>query len=840
MALSVKSKYMRRYLAVWVWTLTTLSSSVSAASQAITFFIRTHLNRCEEQNDFPLLLRHVLSGTPKDDALAPALYSRTGGNVSHKDRMARDENGNLKERVTCFRRGTTVWYLSKACGAPCPFARVGIALRDYSEGSSITYVEGRKGDSDFSRGLKRKREHNLRRRAGSGPAARRPEDDSDVDERRKPPKIKLTLRLRPNPTSLREKSEREVEETSSSSSDSESDAEDERMDVDTPARSPTPPPSEPSDEPYPFPPYPISRRIDIPSYTPSEYVYPNFYKSPTYTCSSSGFFSEWPPAPRPLACIEPSAQSRSRHQRESSVSFSIASPPPDSDDEFDIDDDDDEEAPASMSPEMKIKREDELSYVWPQAAPSTSSLDLPHIKSEPFDDDVFDAAGSKRSSTHTVKQEAGDDFSLDLSALNFGDGESDFFGFGVAHQDDGLFGFGNGSSWDEPVDLTFDEPVQSTAEDRLRAAAACDNFSWRSVKLLGPETIDLKELDENDWDERCSVQDDVSTDQSSTQEGQLALQHEEEPKHPPTPSRSRASTVDSLSSPPSLAGWSVCSPDTELESVGPASPLSFAVPESPIITRSDEAEAVLRAGNGVMARSSPMVIPGKASASLAPSRQAAAAIPFDDVQSIPLSEDSAPWERGMFTEADVEKHLLEPPRPMLTMALSFPTFKIPLEEMVPEPPLSPQEEAVFQSLCIWPDSPSEDERKEGATKEETMEVAMQDAPSMTDLALTSVIAAATRPTMRLRERRPSRRPEEVEQARKQTEMCNVDAEGLDDAGETDSGTSSTPRKREKCAASLNDVDATPTGRGPLRRSKRVANATAMQRNRERLRKRAVS
>ena len=53
--------------------------SVSAASQAITTYIRNHIRRCEEEQDHPLLLRHVLSGTASDDDLLPALHSRAGG-----------------------------------------------------------------------------------------------------------------------------------------------------------------------------------------------------------------------------------------------------------------------------------------------------------------------------------------------------------------------------------------------------------------------------------------------------------------------------------------------------------------------------------------------------------------------------------------------------------------------------------------------------------------------------------------------------------------------------------------------------------------------------------------
>ncbi|KAL5511501.1 hypothetical protein ACEPAH_4718 [Sanghuangporus vaninii] len=837
-----------------------ICQNVSAASQAITFFIRSHLNRCEEQNDFPLLLRHVLSGTSKDDALAPALYSRTGGNVSHKDKMARDENGNLKERVTCFRRGTTVWYLSKAAGAPCPFARVGIALRDYAECSSITSVEGRKGDNDFSRGLKRKRELNLRRRAGSGPAARRLEDDSDSDERRRPPKIKLTLRLRPNPAGGREKVE-SAPERSSSSSDSDSGMEDERMDVDNSTRSSAPPPSESTadeDDVCSFPPYPISRRIDIPPYTPSEYVYPTFYRSPTTNYSTSAFFSEWTAVAKPMACVDPPPQSSSRYRQEraASVPFSVASPPPDSDDEFGLDDDDDDDVSLSMSPEVKLKREDELSYVWPQAAPSTSSLDLANVKSEPFDDlDLFEAASSKRSSTHTVKQEDCDDFSLDLASLSltFGEPEgreSDPFGLGGIREDDGLFGFGDGLSWGQPVDLTHDEPVQSTREDMLRAQAAIDTGSWRHVELLGPETIDLQELEESNWGEEHSSQGGVSL--SSSKDSQSAShQEEDDAKQLPTPARSRASTIDSLSPPPSLASsvhtWSVSSPDTELDSVGPASPLLCTGPESPIIIRNDGTESILRAGDCGIERSFPWMIPGKAVSSSVPSRQSAA-LRLDDVPVpvIPLSEQSAPWERGMYTEEDVEKHLLEPPRPLAMMALTLPSFTdMAAEELVPEPPLSPQEEAVFQSLCICPDVSSEDEQQTDKAKQESIEVSEQVEGHMPDMTLASVFVAATRPTMRLRERRPNRRSSELGRARNHAEMCSADARkvvgdtGVDNDAEHATVASASQRKREKSDIPVHDNDDTRTNRATLRRSKRVANATAMQRNRERLRKRTV-
>ncbi|KAH7877599.1 uncharacterized protein C8R40DRAFT_905653 [Lentinula edodes] len=105
--------------------------NVSAASQAITTYIRAHLQRCEVQQDQPLLLKHVLSGTAADDDLLPALYSTCGGASS-----------STESRATNFRRGTVVWYLSRSTGAPCPFARAGIRLCDYVDlGASQTTLK---------------------------------------------------------------------------------------------------------------------------------------------------------------------------------------------------------------------------------------------------------------------------------------------------------------------------------------------------------------------------------------------------------------------------------------------------------------------------------------------------------------------------------------------------------------------------------------------------------------------------------------------------------------------------------------------------------------------------
>lgn len=256
--------------------------SPSAAGQAITSFIRNHMQRCDLEQDQPLLLKHTLSGTPSDDDLVPALYSRSGG--------AHCTPHDTERRVTNFRRGTVIWYLSRAAGAPCPFARAGIRLCDYK------YV----GDAKFEEqqcGQKRKRL--LRPRAGEKDGS--DSDDLPSDSERRPPKVKLLLRLKPrisppstdatpdsspNLAPSKKVNDRSISQASSDS---------EGMHAARP------------DEPI-FPPYPRPS-ISIPVYTPSlEDIYPELFT---------------PVTPMPV------------HRRSSSITHSVASPPPDSDDDSD-------------------------------------------------------------------------------------------------------------------------------------------------------------------------------------------------------------------------------------------------------------------------------------------------------------------------------------------------------------------------------------------------------------------------------------------------------------------------------------------------------------------------
>ncbi|KAJ3844498.1 hypothetical protein F5878DRAFT_525671 [Lentinula raphanica] len=178
--------------------------NVSAASQAITTYIRAHLQRCEAQQDQPLLLKHVLSGTAADDDLLPALHSTSGGASTSAD-----------SRTTNFRRGTVVWYLSRSTGAPCPFARAGIRLCDYVDLNASQTVSKKRMDSQQC-GQKRKRRSTrecvLKHSAPLEPSRESSrslsplsslvdsddESDASSDNEEPPPvKVKLTLRLPP-------------------------------------------------------------------------------------------------------------------------------------------------------------------------------------------------------------------------------------------------------------------------------------------------------------------------------------------------------------------------------------------------------------------------------------------------------------------------------------------------------------------------------------------------------------------------------------------------------------------------------------------------------------------
>lgn len=322
-----------------------MCQNVSAAGQAITTYIRNHLQRCEIQQDHPLLLRHVLSGTASDDDLVPALHSRSGG--------AHCSLPPGEKRVTNFRRGTVVWYLSRAAGVPCPFSRAGIRLCEYTENGRVGTV--------VNPGKERKRERDrLRRAEQSGQkrkrlpracAARQDSDsDSSEEEEQPPPKVKLTLRLKPSLASSSSASSSPAQ--SSSPPDivdlsSESDSEDEAM-------------SDSSSE----------NEVPAQAATLSRPAYPH---PPSDTRASIGDVSPSFPS-APFSATSPYSD---RPWRSPSVPFSATStsPPPDSE----MDEDEEEE-----EPDEEDAVEDDMSVM---DGPSEFSIDPSGYDSPTWEDE---------------------------------------------------------------------------------------------------------------------------------------------------------------------------------------------------------------------------------------------------------------------------------------------------------------------------------------------------------------------------------------------------------------------------------------------------------------------
>ncbi|TFK42883.1 hypothetical protein BDQ12DRAFT_644791 [Crucibulum laeve] len=336
--------------------------NVSAASQAITSYIRAHLQRCETEQDCPLLLRHVLSGTPSDDDLLPALHSRSGGAHCAV---------NIENRVTNFRRGTTVWYLSRATGAPCPFARAGIRLCDYTEHGKTGPLpppskkekrklkERQRLEQQQQCGQKRKR--SLR-----GCTARDSGSESDTDADKPPPKVKLTLRLKPllakAGSSSNSGGRRLISyarhDVSSDSSDSDSDSD---MSVNSSDEESH---KKDEEEPWSLPPYP-RHSISIPCYTPcSEAPYPPFFTEAS------------------------TSQLKDPFRRSPSIPYSIGSPPPESDE--------DEDFHVSMTAEDRewdadLDSEGDGETMWESPGPRSPSAPLIYpvaqvaVKEEPRD-----------------------------------------------------------------------------------------------------------------------------------------------------------------------------------------------------------------------------------------------------------------------------------------------------------------------------------------------------------------------------------------------------------------------------------------------------------------------
>ena len=452
--------------------------SPSAAGQAITSFIRNHMQRCDLEQDQPLLLKHTLSGTPSDDDLVPALHSRSGG--------AHCTLEDAERRATNFRRGTVIWYLSRAAGAPCPFARAGIRLCDYKYTGDAKFEEQQCGH---------KRKRLLRARACDKDGS-----DSDglpSDSERRPLKVKLLLRLKPRPSPPSTDATADLCPRSALPKGADHGSISHAGSDDGGERTVRP------DEPI-FPPYPRPS-ISIPVYTPSlEDIYPELFT---------------PVTPMPV------------HRRSSSITYSVASPPPDSDDDdydptiqscrrrsgfslrqshdnfdsdfdtdldFDFEGDTRDESPGPRSP--STPSDDDRVVIKVEA--SDLGL-LSNWEGKNGGSNAGESSAPLPSSTYPKKEE------LDLWNWN---GFNNFRihdlsqppnspeAFLIKHED-----VDSVTTCLDDEDVTLLGPLSavepsssvdlpSLLEERKQSASI-----WKDVELLGPDSLRIQDFDESDW-----------------------------------------------------------------------------------------------------------------------------------------------------------------------------------------------------------------------------------------------------------------------------------------------------------------------------------------------------
>ncbi|OSD02904.1 hypothetical protein PYCCODRAFT_1366761 [Trametes coccinea BRFM310] len=492
-----------------------MCQNASAAGQAIATFIRNHYTRCNEQDDQPLLLKHHMSGTIYDDDLAPALYSRVGG--AHCT-----NNNTLQNRLTNFRRGTQVWYLSKAAGAPCPFAAAGIRICDYNEDGKVGAV--------LNPGRERKRERDRLRKAAQTCGQKRKRlprtcadkedsgsDSSDAEEER-PPKVKLTLRLRPcltsssggsSSNSVRSTSRSEspeAEEDADLDSDSDSESESDAMSVqededeDEPLESANPMSSgaHPVDAQH--------RKFSLPSDLPPPP--PSFpLPSESYQRSMSLPYSEVSGSPPPDSEVEDDDYHITMTDARRLYSRSCAS----SDDEdsawdgdffgdVDVDTETQWDSPGPRSPSVQI--EDEVT-VKQEPTDVRGLLDAwENLESQATDLKVLNIVTQAAAAERELQEQATSD---DLLKWTWpGTQPADAERIKQEDVEPNLF---SDSDFTPPSDsvspaLAYD-PYDSPVEEcpfRSTGSPAYE-WQWRDVELLGPDSVKTRDLDDGVWHE---------------------------------------------------------------------------------------------------------------------------------------------------------------------------------------------------------------------------------------------------------------------------------------------------------------------------------------------------
>ncbi|VDB91447.1 unnamed protein product [Peniophora sp. CBMAI 1063] len=713
-----------------------MCQNVSAAGQAITTYIRNHMQRCEAEQDHPLLSRHVLSGTPSDDDLVPALHSRSGG--AHCALTPGDT------RTTNFRRGTLVWFLSKAAGAPCPFARAGIRLSEYTEdgkvGITASGPRDRKRERDRRRraqtsaqlcGQKRKR---LSRgcKADGAEAGAETEEEQDPDPR--PPKVKLTLRLRPSLVHASSSSNSPSVTPSISASP-----------APTPVTVPTPPVSRETSE-SPDEDYIVSSSDESDDGDESEGDMSvdgdSESDSGSEASSDSGLYANHPdsaffrmPSPSSFAL---------RHSR----SPSVASPPPDSDvDLAHVDDDDDmfnwsadedEQAQPRETIDLTIVKEEvdedaissmlaawdtrdlaESSAAVIQAVaaaaakateqeaaaaafiPKTEEVYIKREEIDTWDFADFGAPAPAAASTSAAAEEE--------EAEQQEEWEESVVFSPVEELGNMRWGSASTSSWvpQNPADSgrRFSESfaiASSSAPAPLAKPRRMSELLWQDAEILGLETITAKELEEGDWTPTAAATGPSTWAGAGmgARRSAFAARQPIMPVHPtnvfpPTPTTATFGPPHTPLRPPAELGVPASAPspsaisDVSQDEPGPRTPPPTAHAALPAVWSSSPADGSTPFNFGFGNTHFPSVgEPSSARASVPAKRRAASPIP-------PLAHDM---------DVDMGDHAVDD-----EVARSAELLKLvpplPPPSVSPEDtdPLSPAEEAVFDQLCAVPD-----------------------------------------------------------------------------------------------------------------------------------------
>lgn len=475
--------------------------SPSAAGQAITSFIRSHLQRCEIEQDQPLLLKHVLTGTASDDDLVSALHSRSGG--------AHCTLSSAENRLTNFRRGTMIWYLSKAAGAPCPFARAGVRLCDHKDLGDVK--------PEQHCGQKRKRLLRARSRGRGGSDS----EGVNSDTEKRLPKVKLTLRLKPPrmlsintpPTatsasgssfcSNRQRSSSVIDLSRESDSDSDSMSVDASEDDE---QEPTATQSESI-----FPPYP-RQSISIPAYTPSvEDLYPELFVSvnrlPTNRRSPSVPRSEASPPPdSDDEYLSDGISSRRRHSsallRSSLSKSDIAAEFGDAEDEFETGAR--YESPAPRSPwtpfaEDSVVIKEEPNDVGGILEAWEHIDSISHSKVAVVSDLSFEPEPKIKSEEYNFWNWNGFDRTESEGHLNATNELPDSIVIKQEDVDNAIILSDNGIMDD---DMSMSGPLSAVEPSFLADCVTLRRHSevvWKDVELLGPDSVHVQEFDDGNW-----------------------------------------------------------------------------------------------------------------------------------------------------------------------------------------------------------------------------------------------------------------------------------------------------------------------------------------------------